>query len=140
MYSITFWSQTDCFALKENRCFLFWVLFTGYWCPTGDWNTWRTKVNLKLKINNCFTIISISNLNAKPSVLCSNTLYCVLLYFALVQQFLIKAGYCKIFKFEYQTIPNAKSSLSLYFVSLHTNFPYKGRNVRYHVPIFVPNN
>ena len=44
------------------------------------WNTRRTKVNLKLK-NNCFTIISISNLNAKTvclsGVLCSNKLFCV---------------------------------------------------------------
>ena len=48
-----------------------------------SWNTRRTKVNLKIKINNCFcAIISISNLNAKLfayySVFCvQNKLSCV---------------------------------------------------------------
>ena len=42
---------------------------------------YKNKSQFKIKINNCFTIISISNLNAKTiclsCVLCSNKLFCV---------------------------------------------------------------
>ena len=81
----------------------------------------KNKSQFEIKINNCFTIISISNLNANLSVLHSNKLFCVVVVLCISPTVPVKYLSFKIFKFCCQTIPNATSVSML--LELHIDFP-----------------
>ena len=90
--------------------------FLSFISVTGGCSQWEYKKNksqFETKINNCFSIISISNLNANLSVLCSNKLICVVVVLHISPTVPVKYLSFKIFKFCSQTIPNATSVSTL---------------------------